>query len=251
VRQFVTAAVVLVIAFACVGLFMSWSVKVKDAAHRAKCQRNLKWLALATQDYVNTHEDRFPPAALSNPDLPVEKRLGWLIVIAPHMEQDALYRRVDKAASWDSPKNLRTLSLNYLYSVQCYLNETRGPYDTDYLGIAGLGRDAAYLPLEDPRAGLLGYNRQVKLADVRDGLETTMLVAETCFDNAFWAAGGRATVRDVDPDGVPYFARNGQFRCAHRTCATLVGFADGSVKPIAENIDPRVFEAFATIAAGD
>ena len=70
---------------------------------------------------------------------------------------------------------------------------------TSYVGIAGLGPNAAELPVEDPRAGVFGFDRSTPLIEITDGTATTMAVAETAESNGPWKAGGPATVRGLDP----------------------------------------------------
>jgi prepilin-type processing-associated H-X9-DG protein len=121
---------------------------------------------------------------------------------------------------------------------------------TSYAGVAGLGPDAAELPLEDPRAGIFGYDRLTPLGAITDGTATTMAAAETAESNGPWKAGGPATVRGLDPSRQPYIGPGRQFGGTHRDGA-MVAFADGSVRFIRATIDPKVFEALSTIAGGE
>jgi prepilin-type processing-associated H-X9-DG protein len=125
---------------------------------------------------------------------------------------------------------------------------------THFVGITGVGRDAAELPLSDKRAGLFGYDRKVTKDDVKDGLDTTAAVIEA-IDGGPWTAG-HATLRGVVPDGAPYFGEDGQFPSLHRRRwskkpAMNVLFLDGSVRLLDSTTPNQVFEAHATIAGGD
>ena len=97
------------------------------------------------------------------------------------------------------------------------------------------------------RAGVFGYDRQTREADIKDGASETMMLAETTSANGPWTAGGPATVRGLDPRRPPYLGPGQQFGGAHRGGAT-VAFADGSVRFIGESIEPSIFEALATVA---
>ena len=86
-----------------------------------------------------------------------------------------------------------------------------------------------------------------------------MALAEVT-DGGPWTAGGRATIRGVEPDGAPYLGEGGQFASFHRgggsfSCSqpivTTVAFVDGSVRGLTTSIAPEVFEALATIAGGE
>jgi prepilin-type processing-associated H-X9-DG protein len=119
-----------------------------------------------------------------------------------------------------------------------------------YVGVAGVGEDAALLPVEDKRAGVFGYDRRTRPEDIRDGTGTTLMVVETATDNGEWTAGGRATVRGLDPDHPPYLGRHGQFSSYHRAVTNAL-FVDGSVRALGSGMAPEVFEALATIAGGE
>ena len=120
---------------------------------------------------------------------------------------------------------------------------------TSYVGITGLGRDSATLPKDDPMVGFFGYNRQTLIEDIRDGLATTMAVAETT-KRGTWTAGGTHTLRGLDQSRRPYIGRGRQFGGNHGGDA-MVLFADGSVRFLRESIDPKVFEALSTVAGGE
>jgi prepilin-type processing-associated H-X9-DG protein len=84
-----------------------------------------------------------------------------------------------------------------------------------------------------------------------------MAVAETLADNGPWTAGGVPTVRGLDQTGVAYLGKCGQFNSDHfsrsyftwakHSNSTNILFADGSVRSFTEEMDPRTFEAMATI----
>ena len=59
-----------------------------------------------------------------------------------------------------------------------------------------------------------------------------------------------ATVRGLDPAKQPYIGPGRQFGGLHEGVA-VVAMADGSVRFVAESIDPKVFEAISTIAGGE
>jgi prepilin-type processing-associated H-X9-DG protein len=132
------------------------------------------------------------------------------------------------------------------------------PCPTHYLGIAGVGEDAAELPLSDRRAGVFGYDRKVRERDIKDGLATTLAVAEA-LDGGPWTAGGKATLRGLSVGEAPYLGEGGQFASRHRVgffpwsgpVVTNVLFADGSVRTLTPSVSPQVLEALATIAGGE
>ncbi len=95
---------------------------------------------------------------------------------------------------------------------------------------------------------------------IKDGTSNTILAIETSVELGPWAAGGNPTVRFVDFERQPYLGVGRPFGGIHPgdrkwlsktpTIAT-VAFLNGSVRPLKDTIDPRVFEALVTIAGGE
>jgi prepilin-type processing-associated H-X9-DG protein len=209
-------------------------------------------------------------ATVRSPSLLPQERLGWYADLAPFVEQWGI--EFDRSKPWDSAENLSP-TLHGIGIPDC-----RGPIGTfkvlvcpsnpkqsdespglaHYVGISGLGDMAAELDADYPGAGMLGYERKLKFEDITDGVSNTMMIAETSWDNGPWTAGGFATVRGLAFNGMPYFGKNGQFCAVHRRSIltngpmlTNIVFADGSVRSFSETIEPKVFEAMATIAGGE
>jgi prepilin-type processing-associated H-X9-DG protein len=87
------------------------------------------------------------------------------------------------------------------------------------------------------------------VSEITDGPANTMMVAETT-DRGPWTAGGRSTLRGLDPTIQTYIGKGRQFGGNHRRGVRVL-FADGSVRFLSETIEPRVFEALATVAGGE
>ncbi len=121
---------------------------------------------------------------------------------------------------------------------------------THFVGVAGVGMDAAEYPLGNAKAGAFGYDRETQPADVKDGLDKTILLLQVPAElKAPWLAGGGATVRGVSsgPDPVrPFVCIEQQGK--HGTFAVM---GDGKVRFIPETIDPNVFRSLCTMAGGE
>ncbi|MFO0960217.1 MAG: DUF1559 domain-containing protein [Isosphaeraceae bacterium] len=204
---------------------------------------------MALQAYLSMH-GHLPAGTEANPSLPPERRLSWLAALASYWDYGGLYNDIDRAAAWDSPHNAPLAGLNYLTDYEPYPDDRLKRGLSPYVGIAGVGRDAALLPVEHPRAGAFGYDRVTAARDIRDGAGATIIVVETGRDNGPWLAGGPPTVRALDPGRGPYLGRGRQFGGV-RVGSAVALFADGSVRPVSDSIEPRVFEAIATIAGGE
>ena len=212
------------------------------------------------------HDDRYFPAypggTLPNPALPPEERLSWCVTLLPYLEQEDLHKQLDTADGWQAEAN-RPAVRQAVKTFLCPSNPNHAapgePALTHYVGVAGIGRDAAALPAEDPKAGFFGYDRTITTRDVKDGTSNTLMVIETSAENGPWAAGGRATVRGVEPDDRPYVGKGRPFGVVHYTPRFLgtaqapanVVFADGSVRCLHQSISAGTLEALATIAGGD
>jgi hypothetical protein len=159
------------------GLLVAAVSRVRDAAARMSCNNNLSQVGKACHMYTDSN-NRFPWAAEPNPDLPPERRLSWLLSIQPYVEAGNLYARTDRTKGWDAPEN-RFLALTVYRTYQCPGIRDQQPVSTlvptHYVGIAGLGDDAASLPQKHPRAGLFAYDRKLSIEDVKDHTSTLLL----------------------------------------------------------------------------
>jgi hypothetical protein len=120
---------------------------------------------------------------------------------------------------------------------------------TQYIGMAGLGRNAPELANGDAGIGIWGYDRQVGVGGITDGTAQTILFVETVRDLGPWFAGGPPTVRGLDPAAMPLVGARGQFGGLHST--VTVAMADASVRQIEPGIDAAVLSALMTIAGND
>jgi prepilin-type processing-associated H-X9-DG protein len=225
--------------------------KVREAANKTQCVNNLKQVGLAVHNYRDTFR-YFPPAGRINANLPVEKRLGWLYLVVPFVESDNIYRQIDQDQAWDSEMN-RVIPLTVWYRVyQCPSYLDRPPdskfIPTHYLGITGLGIKAATLPLDDPKAGFFGYERKLRIEDVKKSFSTTLAVVESAWPTGAWTTAPDS-VRGLDPAGSPYLGVPQQFGGNHPGGANVL-FADGSVRFLENSFDPQEFERMATISGG-
>jgi prepilin-type processing-associated H-X9-DG protein len=250
VRSVAQVGIVVLIAVVLLGLFLPAISKVRDAAERMHCRNNLRQLGLSVHDYADTYRN-FPRAAIPNPNLLPEERLSWVVDIVPFVESNNIYSKMAKKKGWQAEENrfAALLSLSYLHCK----SYPEGPpvstlAPTHYVGIAGIGPDAASLARTDPRAGFFGYERRLTLQDIRGRTSTLLVAAETSRAEGSWIAAGPATVRGLDPDGLPYLG--GQFGGLHRK-GTNALFADGSVRFIPPDVSPQVIEALAVLRGSE
>jgi prepilin-type processing-associated H-X9-DG protein len=256
-RKAVNAVVIALIGVMGAGLLVPLVVKLRESADREKCRDNLRLNGNALANHRD-HLGFLPFAAEHNPytplsgkQLPPEKRLSWHVRMGIYISSDPFWGELAWDQPWDAEENriFSLLPIKYL-SCPALPREIAGTtlLPTPYVGIAGLGDDAAYLPMADPRAGFFGYERKIDYPDLKAGPSQTLVALETAAVSGSWVAAGPATVRGLDPTGPPYLGANGQFGGTHRDGANAL-FADGSVRLLNVSVDPRHLEALATLAA--
>lgn len=118
---------------------------------------------------------------------------------------------------------------------------------THFVGISGVGVDAAELPRHHPRAGIFSSQRQTTPADVTDGLSNTLLLAGVESKLGSWARPGSATIRSFTRE--PYLHGPDGFGTGQAD-SMLVLMADGNVKTLSTKTDPLVIRRMAAMADG-
>jgi hypothetical protein len=233
-------------------------------------------LAAAVRMYpeVPQHPGVLPPGTLPRdiPNLragrpyPPTQRVSWLAEMLPFLgpEQASLYGQINRQKSWNDPENLPVAAT----LIPQFLNPEflRPPYPpnsawvrygsmkeetavTHYVGIAGVGLDAAEYAQDDPavanKIGVFGYNRTTRLReDIPDGASNTIMIAMVppTYKRP-WLAGGGSTVAGVPEKGSikPFVSTTHEGKRGG-----LFIMADGSVRFIGEDVSDDVFKALCT-----
>jgi len=260
------------IAAAVVLLGASILADVREKAHAAECTENLHRLGFGLKLYDEDFKS-FPPGTVPNDALPPERRLSWIALILPYMEPDAppddkatarrvnrekqVYKQIDFHRAWDDDANRAAVETRLRL---CLCPSWSGPAAhssalTSYVGIAGLGREAALIPdfhppllvPKDPNAGMFGYDRATRRGDITAGLQHTMMIVETTRDNGPWAQGGPATVRGIDPDDNPPVGYGRAFGGLHPGIVHVL-YTDGRVESINDKVTPEQWIERASIS---
>ncbi len=261
-RQFTIGRLMIVIAV--VGLSLSLFLASPSGTRsylssRTQCSSNLRNVVLGVLQYAN-REGVIPTATWPNASLSPEKRLSWYAAILSDLEQSDLWDRLDWSRAWDNDVVPEGGDMSNEQIAFTRIGVARCPDDpslpagqfvpTHYIGIAGLGTDAPFLPAGHPRAGVFGHDRLTTLLDIKDGVSQTMMIAESARVRGSWLSGGPATVRGLDTTDLPYIGSGRQIGGVHLGGAN-VAFADGAVRFVSDTINPRVLEALSTIAGGE
>jgi hypothetical protein len=206
-----------------------------------------------------------PAASVVLPNVPPEDRLSWFVSVLPSLDQRrqdvvALITEINNAEPWTSERNQRAartrllVALSPLNTPQVPPNE---PAVTCYIGIAGVGADAATLALPPlpgrapARAGAFRYDAPTPFDRIGDGLGQTFLLGETANDLGPWLRGGPSTVRGLDDrnDARPLIGTSGQFG-GYFPAGAHFAMCDGSVRMITPRVSRDVLLRLATIDEG-
>jgi hypothetical protein len=206
---------------------------------------------------------RMPSPARANRPWHPNECVSWMAELLPYLGYDSTYAQINMQRSWRDPENVAasvTIIPPFLSpdapSATWYAHYPGLSYDvgsTHYVGIAGIGEDAAEYSASDRkqavRMGVFGYERTTRVNDITDGLGNTIVVAEVPpIYQAPWIAGGGSTVRGVpEKDSIKPFVST----TFHGKRGTAVIMADGSVRFLSESISDEVFQALCTIHGGE
>jgi uncharacterized protein (TIGR03067 family) len=198
--------------------------------------------------------------------------------LLPYMGHQNLFHRIQFNQSWRDSSNWmagNTIVPQFLDPM--YPDNTRQlavgdlPLDfaaTHFVGIAGVGLDAASYkrgdPATDHKRGPLSYDGSASLDEIRAGrgLSNTILMIQVPHDGVTgvspWIAGGGATLRGVPETNsiAPFVLSTDRNKntIVHATDGgrtkqrgTFVLMTDGSVRFIDQSIDDDVFKAMCTV----
>jgi uncharacterized protein (TIGR03067 family) len=227
---------------------------------------------------------RYPPGAFQRDraalitDREPRNRISWMAGLLPHMGHQNLFQKIQFNQSWRDASNWmpgNTIVPQFLDPT--YPDNTQQvavgelPLDfaaTHFVGIAGVGLDAASYKRGDPatahKRGPLSYDDSASLDEIRAGrgLSNTILMVQVPHDGVTgvspWIAGGGATLRGVpetnsiapfvlstdrNKNTIMYSTDGGKTKQR----GTFVLMTDGSVRFIDQTIDEEVFKAMCTV----
>ena len=199
-------------------------VRTRADSEMANTTPRYHQLAKALMKYVEKNEGKFPRGtapAKNTKDSDPEYRhpdvcVSWMASLLPFLpETDFRGVKVDPSKEWYKDENLATARLVVPHFVvrgkgtafKTTLKTQTGEFGvTHFVGMAGLGRDAATYRADQKenadRLGVFGYDRVTRVADIpKDRLDKIIAVIEVPAEyRCPWMAGGGMTVRGVaDP----------------------------------------------------
>src|SRR5262245_20098798 len=261
----VAVIVVLLLLFAAAGLAIPYILKARLNANRLASQNNLRELSLFAAQHVNPDPKRdsakllkeVPAGTIFLPNTAPEERLSWVVEVLPGLDQRRvnsvqLLANLDRSKPWAAEVNQQAARTR-IPTLICPENPPEVPPDapgiTSYVGISGVGANAATLAPTDPRAGAFRYDTSTPFDRITDGLSQTLLFGETRHEVGPWLRGGRSTVRGLDdaPGAPVLIGDNGQFG-GYFPFGAHFAMCDGSVRVFSPRVAPDVLRGLATIA---
>ncbi len=256
-----------------IGLLLPAVQKVREAANRAKCQNNVKQLCLAVHNYASTYQDKLPGASCSVAGIPGSV-LFWLL---PYVEQDALFRTYNVAASGGNALGATPAPKG----MQCPsdINNAAG-----IAGGVGVTSYACNFQLFGGSIGtgqLVGNVPQYTIANIPDGTSNTICFVEKSAQNAsgagyenmfgatntsyVYSAVGKnngpwnAFVTPTSPGvfPLPQFSPTSASTVqlanvqGYHTATLVTGLADGSVRGVSASVGQTTWSAAITPAGGE
>jgi Protein of unknown function (DUF1559) len=231
-------------------------------------------VGVAVRSYPESppHQGVFPrgtanrdiPSSREGRPYPPDLRVSWMADLLPYLGPEQAALVVDRQKSWqDKDGNAEVAGvlvpqfLDPAYPPSSFwvrhAGSDRDAATTHFVGIAGVGLDAAEYAAGDPavanKLGIFGYDRVTRLDDVKDKTSHTILMAQVPpYYKRPWLAGGGATVMGVPETGSirPFVSTQREGKRG-----THVVMADGSVRFITENVSDEVFKALCTISGGE
>ena len=171
----------------------------------------------------------FPPAYIA--DAKGRPLHSWRVLLLPYMEQGTLYDRLKLDEPWDSPHN-RSILKNKDAAQWFQCPSALNPKDeTSY--VMSVGADTIS---DGPHS--------VRLEDIKDGSARTIMIVEVKDSGIHWAEP-----RDLDFKGMSFRINdpNGKGIGSYHPGIANVLFADGSVRSIRNDVDPKLLKSLITI----
>ncbi|MCH8839975.1 MAG: DUF1559 domain-containing protein [Planctomycetes bacterium] len=154
-----------------VALLLPAVSSVRGVARRVACTNNMKQIALALHNYVDTFGS-FPAASQSAPD--GEQLQSWRLWICPFLESSSFFDNYKKDEPWNGPDNTKLVAstrFDSFFECPAHYSEAQLSH---YLAV--VGEHTAFPP-----------GRGRSLAEFTDGTSNTILFIEAPHKRIPWA----------------------------------------------------------------
>ncbi len=220
-----------------IALLLPATQSAREAARRSQCSNNLKQIGLALHNYHDTY-GQFPPAAIGPYNVSRDRQFSWIVAILPFLEQQPLYDKLRLDLPCDHPHNVAVLQIAptalFCPSDPAPSATLEGFPKTSYVAVTGADSTLG----AGSTRGVIGFEGGLRLEEIVDGANNTIMVAEVT-DGGPWFAGGSGTARRID-DWVQKRTWS-----QHPGGGSFV-FADGSVRFLSSATEPHTLRHLAT-----
>jgi prepilin-type processing-associated H-X9-DG protein len=186
----------------------------REAARRTQCKNNVQKIEMAMHTYADDYGS-FPPAFVADEN--GKPMHSWRVLVLEYIDP-ALFNQYDMSKPWDSPEN-HAVMMKKPNIFGCP-SSTAGN-ETNYMVVTGPG---TLYPQGDVGP---------QIQSITDGTSNTILVVEVHNSGVKWT-------QPVDlPIGQVTIPVNTSQPSSNHPGGINVGFADGSVKFLAEGVDDQ------------
>ncbi len=149
------------------GMMIPALVKSQIEAARQQKANNLKQLGLAVHNYASTYASKLPPGV-------DDKHFSVLFHLLPYIEQEALYKAVDKTVECDDKANakVRSTVVKTFLSPSDPLEEKDSVAGTNYFAMAGSKASIG------DNNGLFCRDNKYNIGNIPDGSSNTVFFVE-------------------------------------------------------------------------
>ena len=229
-------------------------------SEKSSSSAGIERLPSGLKDWYAQPAEKLKPIPRAKPDDPATTQFSWLTGLLPFIGRMDLYEKFDFKEKLTKGKNLQLAATQvpeFLNPLDDHQKWKGYPFNgmalTHFVGISGVesARNvvAAKLPRTDPRAGVFGYDEVARPEDIKDGQSQTAMIAGAGALPNPWVFGGGATIRGArDP---LFGGTSGLGTKGVPGGGSVVVMADGSVRHVSGNVDPKVFRAMCTINGND
>ena len=256
-----------------VGLLLPAVQAAREAARRCQCMNNMSQLGLA----VHTHEfntEHFPSGVINENgpvrNEPIGRHVSWIVQILPQMEQSALFSHFNQAAGAYAGENQEAVRRTIPTIICPSSPENNRVGDEQSVAVSNYAgcHHSTESPIDANNDGVLFLNSHLRFSQILDGSSQTILLGEMLSgpDNLGWASGTRATLRNTGSFLAPPRTTTrrepttgseqpgslavGGFSSYHTGGANFA-FADGSVRFLSINIEPKLLSQLGNRADGE
>ena len=223
----ITSCVGFLCGCASIGLSIPIGMGFMEANKKHTSLNNLKIVGLAVHNYCSMYEDRLPTAIVDDQKKPL---LSIRVQLLPYMEEDGLYRMLDKKQAWDAAPNkpLLTPRPRFLADPQ---NPGLTPDATPYRFFVGPNTIWS-----EP-----GQQTRYSIANLPDGTSNTILCVGAT-DGVPWSKPEELTyvpnqtIAKLGPPGKNFI---------------IVAMCDGSVRFVSKSISDQTFRNAVNPADGN